>query len=311
MPRAIFITDTHLTLDAPRHRRAGEWHQRIFDRIDAILDAEKPDMVLHGGDFFNSATPPIRLVLEVSERIYKRQVLWTILPGNHDLQYGRIDRNTSPLHLLASNPYVHVLWDSHHRPQLSTSVGGLRQGVAEFDPTLGGTPSIVMLHHDVAPAQYRTHDCVNPADLPARFPGAQVILLGHIHRRFHLHVGKTWICNPGCFAARTSDEIRECVDGGYVALKWYTSMGKTNIDADLRNVTDFSDVIATDDELQVRTTAMNLSDLVSHHGSRVMQPVGPDNFQSELSDFVDAQLWGEVNDDDIKATVDLCVKQGE
>lgn len=304
---AIFITDTHLTLDAPRHRKAGDWHHRVFDRIDAILDVERPDVVLHGGDFFHSATPPIRLVLEVSERIHKRGIPWAILPGNHDLQYGRIDRNTSPLHLLESNPYIRVLWEGYRSPSDAPIVGGLRQGVEAFDPK-DCYPLVILLHHDIAPAQYRTHDCVDPAELGARFPKAGVILLGHIHRRFHLKVGTTWICNPGCFAARTSDEIRECVDGGYVRLSWYTTMGKTYVDADLRQATDFSDVIASEADLQVRETAVNLSDLISHHGAQPLKPVGPDNLQGELTSFVNDQLWGEVSDEEITDAVTLCVQ---
>ena len=79
--KILQLTDTHYISGDPRSARA-------LKNVNEVLDAEKPDLVIHTGDliFGNPAEASIR---EILNPISKREIPFAVVFGNHDDEFDK------------------------------------------------------------------------------------------------------------------------------------------------------------------------------------------------------------------------------
>ena len=91
--KIVHLADTHLGHSAYRKISDDGFNQREEDVIRAFSDAidkiilEKPDLVLHSGDLFDSVRPTNRIVsIGIREilRLYEKNIPLVLISGNHE-----------------------------------------------------------------------------------------------------------------------------------------------------------------------------------------------------------------------------------
>jgi hypothetical protein len=82
--KIVQFTDVHYILDDPRATPA-------LRNIDAILDAEHPDLVVVTGDVIFGA-PGKETFKKVADQINKHNIPFVMLFGNHDKEFGKCER---------------------------------------------------------------------------------------------------------------------------------------------------------------------------------------------------------------------------
>jgi hypothetical protein len=118
--KIVQFTDTHLT-DLERRAkddtrevmaaRAATLREKLFATIRAVLDAERPDMVIFTGDSVLDAERPFELWRDLAGPVIERGIPWAAVMGNHDSEItGKSQRDlmsflaTLPLSLCESGP---------------------------------------------------------------------------------------------------------------------------------------------------------------------------------------------------------------
>ncbi|SHE41423.1 DNA repair exonuclease SbcCD nuclease subunit [Seinonella peptonophila] len=87
--RLLFLTDTHIRGNSPRHRIDDfpQTLRRKLEEVIEIVEREQVDYVLHGGDLFDRPTLSPAVVREFSQLFRRIPVPIYTVPGNHDI-YG-------------------------------------------------------------------------------------------------------------------------------------------------------------------------------------------------------------------------------
>ncbi len=202
--RIVLLTDTHLGYDFPvrprveRRRRGPDF----FDKFQRVLDhatRTKPDMLIHGGDFFFRARVPPKIVDMSYEMLYKfaqSGIPTLIVPGNHE-------RSRLPPSIWLGHPNI-LVFDRPKTYRIETKNGSVavagfpfvRGDLHEqFGPVLDETGwedepadvKLLCMHQAIQGAQvgannytFRTaNDVVQMAQIPPEF---DALLAGHIHR---------------------------------------------------------------------------------------------------------------------------------
>ena len=78
--KVLQLTDTHYVAGDPRSERA-------LSNVREMLDAERPDLVIHTGDIL-FGRPDLQSAREVLQPIADRGVPFAVALGNHDSQFG-------------------------------------------------------------------------------------------------------------------------------------------------------------------------------------------------------------------------------
>ncbi len=84
----VHLADTHLGRRNFKLREREEDFYKAFDNAIEKIIKEKPDFVIHSGDLFEKASPPISSILVAMEGLKKlkeNNIPLYIIPGNHDL----------------------------------------------------------------------------------------------------------------------------------------------------------------------------------------------------------------------------------
>jgi 3',5'-cyclic AMP phosphodiesterase CpdA len=79
--KILQLTDTHYVSGDDRSKRA-------IENINVVMDAEKPDLVIHTGDMI-FGEPAERSIREVLEPISERGIPFAVAFGNHDDEYDK------------------------------------------------------------------------------------------------------------------------------------------------------------------------------------------------------------------------------
>lgn len=199
--RIAFFSDTHLG-----HRRFARVDERsglnvreldvmrTFERVLKSISEEQPDVVLHGGDFFDMVRPGNHTILKafsaVSEFQRRRDgAEFIAVAGNHEVP--RVQGTGCILSLLEEIPGVQVFWNQPKEVVLERDrerVGILciphnaYQAAAELAPRSDGLDRRLVLAHGVTPGVPR----IKEADIEVEpfKKTCDLILLGdyHIHR---------------------------------------------------------------------------------------------------------------------------------
>jgi 3',5'-cyclic AMP phosphodiesterase CpdA len=79
--KILQLTDTHYISGDPRSARA-------LKNVNEVLDAEKPDLVIHTGDLI-FGKPAEASIREILEPISKRKIPFAVVFGNHDDEFDK------------------------------------------------------------------------------------------------------------------------------------------------------------------------------------------------------------------------------
>ena len=110
--RLFHIADTHLGLsqfnrldpESGMNLREKQIYDNFLSAVDRII-AEKPDVLVHAGDLFDTVKPKTRAyttVLEALERLHAAGIPIVIIAGNHSMVKTRY--TTSPFEVLTYHP---------------------------------------------------------------------------------------------------------------------------------------------------------------------------------------------------------------
>tara|TARA_Y100000310_G_scaffold58210_1_gene53490 strand:- start:6096 stop:7160 length:1065 start_codon:yes stop_codon:yes gene_type:complete len=202
--RILLLADTHLGYDFPvrprvERRRRGPDFFNNFQRVLDHAARTKPDMVIHGGDFFFRARVPPKIIDMSYEMLYKfaqTGIPTLIVPGNHE-------RSRLPPSIWLGHPNIHV-FDRPRTYIVETANGAVALAGFPFvrgdlreqlGPVIAETGwsgisadvKLLCMHQAIAGAQVGTSnytfrtakDVVQMADIPPEF---DAVLAGHIHR---------------------------------------------------------------------------------------------------------------------------------
>jgi DNA repair exonuclease SbcCD nuclease subunit len=203
--RIVLFGDTHLGFDFPlrprvQRRRRGTDFFENFHRVLRYSAETRPDLVVHGGDFFFRSRVPGKIVDMAYDGLFafaQTGIPFLIVPGNHE-------RSRMPESLWLKHPSIHVF----DRPRtFRISAGEHTVAVSGFPFVRGDVRSrfsdvleetgwastaasvkLLCLHHavegaQVGPSDYRFRDgedVIKVSDIPKGFTA---VLAGHIHRR--------------------------------------------------------------------------------------------------------------------------------
>lgn len=110
--KLVHIADTHLGLaafsrldpDSGMNLREKQIYDNFLAAIDEII-CQKPDVLVHAGDLFDTVKPKTRAyttVLEALERLHAAGIPLVIIAGNHSMTKTRY--TTSPFEVISYHP---------------------------------------------------------------------------------------------------------------------------------------------------------------------------------------------------------------
>lgn len=204
MRKFLFLTDTHYRDDKPKGR-IDDIMKAQFDELGEILSIcrdEEIDVVLHGGDFFNTKKPSHRLVVHILDwcKMLSKPVVGAI--GNHDITGYNLDSVVnSGLGVLFESGAVDKLeymeWaeDKIVIKAVHSSLDFNKDYM--FDIKYDGWTKIIISHNYVIPIADAPWGFIHPKDIKTN---ANLVLCGHYHVPFDYSDGKTRWINPGAIS---------------------------------------------------------------------------------------------------------------
>ena len=231
--RFLFLSDTHLGLDIPKHprvhtpRRGEDFLANYRLALEPALRGEV-DLVLHGGDLFDRSQPPDRVILDAAMSLVEiadRGVPVFIVPGNHE-------RSWIPGGILFAHPMLHMFLE----PKTHVfEVGPVRTAISGFsfvrDTSREDFPvqvaatewdqveadlRLFLLHQTFEGAKAGSGDYTfrrGPDIIPlASIPeSVDVVMAGHMHRHQSLtdREGRLRVLYPGSTERTAYAEVGE------------------------------------------------------------------------------------------------------
>ena len=238
MIKILFFADTHLGFDHPirpqiDRRRRGYDFFKNFNKVLNYAVEQKVDLVINGGDFFdtdNVHTEIVNLAYETVFDFAEKGIPFLIVPGNHE-------RSVLPDSILMRHPDIFVIDEPktvyfqikdadiavsgfpYIKKTIRTEFPSVAEKLLEDRPF--ADINLLLMHQSiegatVGPQNYTFRnrvDVLNTKDIPDEF---DCILSGHIHRRQILwtKTGKP-IIYPGSIE-RTSIAEKDEDKGFYV-----------------------------------------------------------------------------------------------
>ncbi len=199
----VFFSDSHLGFDYPirprsnRPRRGSDFFAN-FQRVLDHARRTKPDLVIHGGDFFFRSQVHPRIVDQAYQALFEfadSNIPIVLVPGNHE-------RSVLPPSLFLNHPGIHVFdrprsfrFDIRNERLIVSGFPYLKNVRQRFTTALNecgidtqpADYRLLCFHHAVegaivGPANFtfgKADDVVSPGELPR---SCNAILSGHIHR---------------------------------------------------------------------------------------------------------------------------------
>ncbi len=201
MLKIIHFSDTHLgysnwdkVTDAGVNAREQDFYDAFTLVIDAILE-QKPDYVIHSGDFFHRPSPSNRaLTFAVQQltRLVDLNIPFIIIAGNHETPKTIY---TSPiLKIFTTFSFVYPIfgqeYETIHFPSITfhglphindTTI--LHQQIQKINP-VNGTTNILLLHTSIGKKyvmEEQYGEQIYPEEVLEKLKGFDYIALGHWH----------------------------------------------------------------------------------------------------------------------------------
>jgi exonuclease SbcD len=155
MTKIFHVADTHIGYSA--YRRVDEatgLNQREVDTYDAFKQfvdraiAEKPDMILHAGDLFDSVRPTNRAISFVMEqllRLNEAGIPFVVISGNHETP--RLKETGSVFSLFEHIPHVHAVYNNHYE---LVAIGDVRIHAIPHGDNIEAEKQKLLSHNDPA-----------------------------------------------------------------------------------------------------------------------------------------------------------------
>jgi len=209
MTRFLFYTDSHLAGESPRHR-VDDFPKAVVAKVREVYstaEAEGCQFVAFGGDYFNNHRIfSYEVISDVLDVLVGSPLRTYMVVGEHDL-YGHsmATYQTSTLAFFVKCcQNVEVLWEPRdfgemvlygkHEPEPMEKAMG-----AAVDPAKVN----VLVCHELLTPNPMPYDVVDTASLSGC--PYDLVLSGDLHDGYETHrVGRTWFCNPGSLARRTT-----------------------------------------------------------------------------------------------------------
>lgn len=302
--RVLWVSDLHMSSEPPPSRTTRPFYAVALGKLGALVAKHRPAEVWLGGDLFHTRAaarpnPSLALIFAIRDWIdaclhdFGVQRI-RILPGNHDVAFGRADehRRLSPLRLLEQSGVVVYWTPAVHRvgEQDVAFVPYFADDLPLADALEGmvrsGRESVVCLHTNHHPHPTGLGER-SVAELRAEFPAATLFLLSHIHVGCVVDDGDVRYVNVAPFVRRATNELTQAAGCGVlVDLEQFSSVV---VSAPL-----LDDVTA---ETLHPSAAFNLNDVL--RSPLDVQPLVPETFGQTLADWV-----GWVDSDVLNVAVD-------
>ncbi len=197
----LFLTDTHYRDDKPKGR-IDDIMKAQFDELGDVLNIcneRDIDVVLHGGDFFNTKKPSHNLVVHLLNwaKFLNRPIMGAI--GNHDITGYNLDSvNGSGLGVLFEAGALERL-DMHINEEERIVIKSVHCSLNFDKDYLFGEQfkdytRIIISHNYVIPSESMPWGFIHPRDIKT---DAHLILCGHYHVAYDYDDGKSRWINPG------------------------------------------------------------------------------------------------------------------
>lgn len=200
--KILFFTDMHLRSASDRPRwRVDDHYNTQFNELREIADiaaVHKVDLMVSVGDFFDHTRVSHQLVTDTLNWCKTLPAPLYSVVGNHDVNaYVTSDRNNG-LGVLFESGLVKRL-DEVVFEDKKVIIRGVhvyldpRQGDYMFDSKYNDYHRIIASHNFIIPSEV-PFDSVLPSQVKTN---AEIIVLGHYHKSFHMFHGNTAFVNPG------------------------------------------------------------------------------------------------------------------
>jgi len=239
--QAILTADNHLDPIAanfgPNRMRRREDHLRCFKEVAEYALKERPDLLLIGGDLFDSVKPSNATraaVMEAFKSIHEAGVRILAVGGHHDTPKSA-EEGASPLAVYGNSGHIRFFKDPSEPERESLEVGGLKVTVTGLghnpllepgqDPLSGlegslrpdGQFNILLLHYPIRGfgGWVGEEPIIDPSSIPRAF---QLVVAGHFHTHQSKRIGEVEVIYPGSTERVTFAE--EAEDKGFVWLEF-------------------------------------------------------------------------------------------
>jgi len=190
----IHFSDTHLGKSEAKLEQREEDFCKVFEEVIDKCISEKVDFVVHSGDIFDRARPPIKVIIFLVKQLSRLKELnipFYIVPGSHDIgSDGTLVSVLDEVGLLinlASKRYIKnddkkiILSGEHFKDAFLCGIEGRRDNISEVYSNLEidghGKYNIFLFHHITSEIADKFAD-INSSLLPSRF---DYYAAGHWH----------------------------------------------------------------------------------------------------------------------------------
>jgi exonuclease SbcD len=197
----LFLTDTHYRDDRPKGRTDDIMKAQFDELADVmrICNERNIDIVLHGGDFFNTKKPSHNLVVHILNwaKFLNRPIMGVI--GNHDVTGYNLDS--------VSSSGLGVLFEAGALERLDTYINEEERVIIKavhsslgfernylFGEQYKDFTRIIISHNYVIPSESMPWGFIHPRDIET---DAHLVLCGHYHVAYDYTSGQTRWINPG------------------------------------------------------------------------------------------------------------------
>jgi|SRR5665213_653844 len=215
----IALSDSHFRASSPSCRTDKDFFERQFIKLAQIIrfgKEHKIAAVLHGGDFFDSNDPTLRLIHDMVTALKESTgIPWLVNPGNHDFFGGAVaSLKRSGLGVLSNAGIVHTFYE---REEVTFANGSV---VIRFLPyTLTDVHAnddywfvdkdpnkhYILIPHSMITTHFVPFPHVLYTDVKTN---ADLILCSHWHSQFDVTANGTRFVNSGPLTRQTTHEAR-------------------------------------------------------------------------------------------------------
>ncbi|MEM2882669.1 MAG: DNA repair exonuclease [Candidatus Bathyarchaeia archaeon] len=233
----VLTADNHLDPVAagfgPNRMRRREDHLRCFEEVAEFALMERPDLLLIGGDLFDSVKPSNATraaVMRIIKSLHEAGIRVLAVGGHHDTPKS-VEEGASPLAVYGDSGHMRFFKDPMPEAEsldidgLAVSVIGLghnpllgpgQDPLSGLDLRPGGQVNILLMHYPIQGfgGWVGEEPIVSPSSIPRAF---QLVASGHFHNHQSKRIGGVEAIYPG--STERVSFAEEAEEKGFVWLE--------------------------------------------------------------------------------------------